>query len=87
MAKLGLDPAAMGKVSSQMRAEAGKIGSASAKLDGTLRSTWWEGKDASSFKGEWEGHRKALKQVEQALNEAAKRVDKNVQQQQQASGS
>ena len=86
MAKLGLDPGAMGKLSSQMRAEAGKIGSASGKLDGTLRSTWWEGKDANSFKGEWEAHRKALKQVEQSLSEAAKRIDKNVQQQHQASG-
>lgn len=87
MARLGLDPAAMAKVSGQMRAEAAKIGSASSKLDGTLRSTWWEGRDAATFKGEWDGHRKALRQVEQALNEAAKRIDRNIQQQEQASGS
>ena len=87
MAQLGLDPEEMTALSRNMKSEAAKIESAAKSLDGRLRGVWWKGKDAEKFKGDWQGHRKALAQVTQALNNAAQQIDQNVSQQQQASGS
>jgi uncharacterized protein YukE len=86
MAQLGLDPEEMTALSRNMRSEAAKIDAAAKSLDGRLRGVWWKGKDAEKFKGEWQSHRKALAQVSEALNTAARQIDQNVSQQQQASG-
>jgi uncharacterized protein YukE len=86
MAQLGLDPEEMTALGRSMRAEAAKIDTAAKSLDGRLRGVWWKGKDAEKFKGEWQSHRKALAQVSEALNAAARQIDQNVGQQQQASG-
>jgi uncharacterized protein YukE len=86
MAQLGLDPEEMTALSRNMRSEAAKIDSAAKSLDGRLRGVWWKGKDAEKFKGDWQAHRKTLAQVSEALNAAARQIDQNVSQQQQASG-
>jgi len=87
MAQLGLDPEQMIALSRNMNTEAEKIDSAAKALDGRLRGVWWRGKDAEQFKGDWEGYKRSLVQVAEALRAAAKRIDQNTTQQQQASGS
>ena len=87
MAQLGLDPEAMQTLSRSMTAEADKVDNAAKTLDGRIRGVWWKGKDADQFKGDWEGHKRTLTQVADALRAAAKKIDQNVTQQTQASGS
>lgn len=86
MAQLGLDPEQMTQLSKTMSSEAEKIEAAAKSLDGRLRAVWWKGKDAEQFNTEWAAHRKAVQQVAAALRDASKRIDRNVGQQQQASG-
>ena len=52
MAKLGLDPEAMAALQKQLQADAGTINSLTRKLDGLLKSAWWEGSDATKFRSE-----------------------------------
>ncbi len=86
MPKLGLDPEALTSLQKQMRADAGIIKSLTTKLDGLLRSAWWEGADATAFRSDWDGSHKAqLARVSAALEAAAQAVAANVTQQQQAS--
>lgn len=86
MAKLGLDPDALNALQKQMRADASTIKSLTSKLDGLLRGAWWEGPDATKFRGEWDGSHKAqLTKVAAALEATAQAVAANVTQQQQAS--
>jgi uncharacterized protein YukE len=88
MAKLGLDPEAMSALQKQLQADAGAITSLTKKLDGLLKAAWWEGSDATKFRGEWDGnHRAQLARVAAALEAAAQAVASNVAQQRQASGS
>lgn len=87
MAKLGLDPEAMTALQKQLQADAGSITSLTKKLDGLLKAAWWEGSDATKFRGEWDGnHRAQLAKVAAALEAAAQAVGANVNQQRQASG-
>ena len=87
MARLGLDPDQMTALANAMTKEAGNIESAASRMDGKLRSTWWEGPDHKRFVGDWDGtHRKALKEATKLLTDAAKRIKSEVSQQQQASG-
>ena len=88
MAKLGLDPEAMAALQKQLQADAGAITSLTKKLDGLLKAAWWEGADATKFRGEWDGgHKAQLARVAAALEAAAQAVATNVAQQRQASGS
>ncbi|MGI9577922.1 MAG: WXG100 family type VII secretion target [Microthrixaceae bacterium] len=87
MARLGLDPEQMTALANTMKKEAGNIDAAAGRLDGKLRSTYWEGPDQKRFQGEWDGkHKKALKDAVKLLNEAASRINKEVSEQRQASG-
>ena len=86
MAKLGLDPDALTNLQRQLRADADAITSLATKLDGLLRSAWWEGPDATKFRGEWDGtHKTQLTRIAAELNGAAQQVAANVTQQTQAS--
>jgi uncharacterized protein YukE len=88
MPKLGLDPDALGALQKQLRGDAATIKTLTSKLDGLLRSAWWEGPDATKFRGEWESAHKAnLARVVAALETTAQLVAANVTQQQQASAS
>lgn len=88
MAKLGLDPEAMAALQKQLQADAGTINSLTRKLDGLLKSAWWEGSDATKFRSEWDGNHKAqLTRVAAALEATAQAVAANISQQRQASQS
>ena len=88
MAKLGLDPEALSALQKQLHADAGTITTLTTKLDALLRGAWWEGADATKFRGEWDGNHKAqLGRVAAALEAAATAVGANVAQQRQASSS
>jgi hypothetical protein len=84
--KLGLDPEQLTTLQRQLKADADSIKSLTAKLDGLLKSAWWEGPDATRFRGEWDGnHKGQLARISAELDTAAKHVATNVAQQQQAS--
>lgn len=86
MAKLGLDPEALTTLQRQLRTDAAAIKSLTTKLDGLLRAAWWEGPDATKFRGEWDGgHKAQLTRIAAELEAAAQAVGKHVTQQQQAS--
>lgn len=88
MARLGLDPEAMSALQKQLQTDAGTISTLTEKLDGLLRSAWWEGSDATKFRSEWDGgHKAQLAKVAAALEAAAQAVAANVSQQHQASQS
>jgi len=87
MAQLGLDPEQMAKLSKTMKSEADRIEGAAKTIGGQLRSVWWKGKDADKFTSRWEGqHNKAIMDAARMLREASGDIDKQVSEQQQASG-
>lgn len=86
MAKLGLDPEALKTLQKQLQSDAANIRTMTGKLDGQLRSAWWEGPDAKKFRGEWDGaYKSSLTKVAQALEQAAQALAANITQQTQAS--
>lgn len=86
MAQLGLDPEQMQGLARQMRTEADTIDSIVTRITNKLHGTWWKGKDADKFRGDWTGvHTGNLRKVSAALKDVAKVVDSNVSQQVNAS--
>ena len=86
MPQLGLDPEQMAAVQKLMQSDAQQIRAITSKLDGQLKSAWWEGPDSKKFRGEWDGSYKAqLTKIAAALEAAAQVIGQNVAQQTQAS--
>jgi len=86
MAQIGLDPEQMSAVQKLMTSDAQNIRNITSKLDGQLKSAWWEGPDSKKFRGEWDASYKSqLTKIAAALEQAAQVIGQNVAQQQQAS--
>ncbi|WP_395245242.1 WXG100 family type VII secretion target [Agromyces sp. MMS24-K17] len=86
MAVWGLDVQQVRQLSSQLNNKAGEIESILSTLTNALSNTQWEGPDATHFRNEWSGqHSSSLRQVVQALRDAAQRASQNAAQQEQAS--
>lgn len=86
MAMWGADVQQVRQLSSQLNQKAGEIESALQTLTSTLGNTQWEGPDATSFRNDWSGqHTSALRQVIQALRDAATKAQQNASQQETAS--
>lgn len=86
MAKLGLDPDAMAKLEAELKRDADTINTLTKKLDSMVKNTWWEGSDATKFKGAWDGgNRAALTRIANELQSTATAVRANLTQQTQAS--
>ncbi len=86
MAKLGLDPDAMAKLEAELKRDAETISTLTKKLDSMVKNTWWEGSDATKFKGAWDGtNRAALTRIAAELQTTATAVRSNITQQTQAS--
>lgn len=88
MTRLGADISQMHDLSRTMRGEADKILSSISTIKGRLDSTWWEGPDAQRFRSAWDGdHSARLRQVADALMQAAADVSNQAKQQQHVSNS
>ncbi len=82
----GMDIAAVRQLATQMRAKADEIEALMAQLTNQLGGTQWVGNDRQAFEGDWNSHHcGALKNVADALRDAAQRADTNAQQQEQTS--
>lgn len=88
MAVWGLDVAQVRQLSSQLNQKAGDIDGILSQLTAALNSTQWEGPDATQFRSDWSGqHTASLRQVAEALRNAAQRAQQNATQQEQTSQS
>lgn len=84
----GLDVQQVRQLSSQLNQKAGEIESALSTLTSALGNTQWEGPDATNFRNDWSGqHTSALRQVIQALRDAATKAQQNASAQEQVSNS
>lgn len=82
----GLDVQQVRQLSSQLNQKAGEIESSLSQLTSSLANTDWNGPDATSFRGDWSGqHTSALRQVIQALRDAATKAQQNANAQEQVS--
>jgi len=86
MAVWGLDVQQVRQLSSQLNQKAGDIDSILSTLTGALNGTQWEGPDATQFRNDWSGqYTSSLKQVAQALRDAAQKATQNANAQEQTS--
>ncbi|BDZ39628.1 WXG100 family type VII secretion target [Microbacterium suwonense] len=86
MALWGLDVQQVRQLSSQLNQKASDIDGVLSSLTGVLNNTQWQGPDATQFRNDWTGqHTSALRQVAQALRDAANKAQQNAAQQEQAS--
>ncbi|MCX6501572.1 MAG: WXG100 family type VII secretion target [Microbacterium sp.] len=86
MAVWGLDVQQVRQLSSQLNQKAGDIDSILSTLTGALNGTQWEGPDANQFRNDWSGqYTSSLKQVAQALRDAAQKATQNANAQEQTS--
>lgn len=82
----GLDVQQVRNLSSQLRQKASDIENALSTLTSALGQTDWNGPDATRFRNDWSGpHTSALRQVIQALNDAADKAQQNATAQEQVS--
>lgn len=88
MAVWGLDVQQVRALSSQLNNKAQDIDSILSQLTNALSQTQWEGPDATQFRSDWSGqHTSALRQVSQALRDAAQKASQNASAQEQTSNS
>lgn len=86
MALWGLDVQQVRQLSSQLNQKAGEIENVLSTLTTALNNTQWEGPDATSFRSEWSGqHTSALRQVANALRDAATKATQNANSQESTS--
>lgn len=82
----GMDVGQVRQLASQMTTAAGQIKEIQGSLTSALSATSWVGKDKTRFEGDWtSNYAKALDQVAQAIEDAAKTASSNADQQEQAS--
>lgn len=86
MAVWGQDVQQVRQLSAQLNRGANEIQSILGSLTGALNGTQWLGPDATAFRNEWAGaHSASLKNVIQALHDAAQKAAFNATQQENAS--
>ena len=86
MAVWGLDVQQVRQLSTQLNQKAGDIDSILSTLTNALNATQWEGPDATQFRNDWSGqHTSSLRQVAQALRDAASKAQQNAAAQEQTS--
>lgn len=86
MAVWGLDVQQVRALSGQLNQKASDIQSILSSLTNALANTEWTGPDATAFRNDWSGqHTAALKQVVNALQEAAKVASSNASDQENIS--
>jgi WXG100 family type VII secretion target len=86
---LGLDPELVGQMAARFEQEAQTINNLISQMNSVVSSNVpnnWKGPDAQQFEGEWNStHVPQLRNVEQALRNAAQVARKNVSAQQSTS--
>lgn len=88
MAVWGLDVQQVRQLSTQLNQKASDIDSILTSLTSALNGTQWEGPDATQFRNDWTGqHTSSLRQVAQALRDAASKAQQNATAQEQTSNS
>lgn len=88
MAVWGLDVQQVRQLSTQLNQKASDIDSILSTLTNALSNTQWEGPDATQFRSDWSGqHTSSLRQVAQALRDAANKASQNASAQEQTSNS
>lgn len=87
MAQLGADVEQLDALSRQCRGSADRLTASRAALDGAIRSAWWIGPDADTFRSTWtSSHSKRLSEVAQLLIGVADDLRKQAADQRAASG-
>ena len=82
----GMDIPGVRTLATSMKTKADEIEAIMSQLTSQLGSTQWVGNDRQQFEGDWSSqHCTALKNVAQALRDAATRADSNATQQENTS--
>lgn len=85
MPEIGADPEQLDELAHQIRRTASELGSCTRRLDGSVRSADWKGRDADRFRSGWSAHRGALGAACDSLNGLAATLSSNAQQQRSTS--
>jgi outer membrane murein-binding lipoprotein Lpp len=86
MALTGMDIQAVRQLSTQMTHNADQIDQLSQQLTQALNDVQWLGQDREHFVSDWQSnHVAALKNVSQAIRDAATRANQNASEQEQVS--
>ncbi len=87
---LGMDIGAMTTLKNNLHTRSEEIGSLmqalNSEITGAINNTW-KGADAQQFSSDWTTHMKNLQMVKDALEAASVNVQRNITDQQTASGS
>jgi hypothetical protein len=84
--RLGLDVDQMTTLVRTLKTEADQLEATIKAVTARVREVWWEGPDATRFKGtDWVAHAKALTAAATSLRSAAASAEKQVQEQVSAS--
>lgn len=85
---LGMNPAEVRQLASQMEQKAEEIESIKSQLTSALHSAQWTGNDAKQYRSEWDSqHVPAMTRVVESLKQAAQTAKRNADTQDQTSGS
>lgn len=86
---LGMDIGAMTTLKTNLHTRAEEIGTLmqalNSEITGAVNNTW-KGSDAQQFSNDWSNHMRNLQLVKEALETASSNVQRNIQDQQTASG-
>lgn len=86
MAFVGMDIEAVRQLATQMDSKASSIDSIANTLNSLLGNTEWVGSDATNFRSDWNSiHMASLRNVSQALKDAATAARNNATEQENAS--
>ncbi|MFV0308281.1 MAG: WXG100 family type VII secretion target [Desertimonas sp.] len=86
MAKMGADPEQLDQLKSKFNTEAGKLDEVVRTIGAKVNEVYWEGPDATRFRGEWDSnYASQLRRIAESLKQAGEKVGKQAQQQRQAS--
>ena len=87
MAQLGADVEQLDGMERDFRTASSDLSAMIAKLGASVNAAWWQGPDADTFRGNWEGQFKTqLNNIATALETTAGDVGRQAQQQRDASG-
>lgn len=83
---LGADPMALRRLAGQMSTAAAGVESSGSRVETELSRTWWQGRSADLFRGQWDSkHGPALQTVQRAIRAAGEELVIQAVQQEEAS--
>lgn len=81
MALIGADVEALEALSKNIQAKAEQVGQIGSELNAAVKGVQWIGKDAETFKGQWDAVAKSLNGLQEQLRVHSRTIKTNADQQ------